>query len=136
MLAEAARIRGAEHAIAEKFKWERSRRPKCGCEFLHQPVPHAGPPRRHHSERLRFIRAREVVELAGQFGDCLIPGDLFELAVAFRARALERMPDAIRVIRDFDGRLPARAELALADRVLRISFELLRELHLYDAGLA
>src|SRR5688572_24815431 len=40
------------------------------------------------------------------------------------------------MIGDLDGSLTARAQLALADRILGIALELLRQAHANDAGLA
>src|SRR5436305_435335 len=45
------------------------------------------------------------------------------------------MSNAIRVIGDFSGSLPARAQLALTDRMSGIAFELFRQSHFGDAGL-
>src|SRR6185436_8975381 len=83
-----------------------------------------------------IVRGRQLIQLAGQLLDRLVPRDVLELAAAALAGALARLADAIGVIGDLNRGLPARAELALADRIFRVAFELLREPHANHAGLA
>src|SRR5207253_4286619 len=71
-----------------------------------------------------------------QLRDRLVPTDRLELTGAARAFALQRLRDAIGVIRDLDRRLPARAQSAAADGILRQPFDLLRDVRADDAALA
>ena len=52
------------------------------------------------------------------------------------AGSLARLVESIGVIRDLDRRLAARTQFALADRIVRIAFELLDEAHAHHARLA
>ena len=66
----------------------------------------------------------------------VVPGDRVVATVAAIAGALERLCDPIRVVRHLDGRLAARTEPALVDRVRRAAFELLGREDPDDAGLS
>src|SRR5688500_3669945 len=87
-------------------------------------------------EALLIVGREQRVELTGQLLDRLVPRNVDVLAAAPLARSLARLVEAIGVIGDLDGSLPARAQLALADRILWIAFQLLRQSHANDAGLA
>ena len=91
---------------------------------------------REERERLLIVSRGQRVELRDELGDRLVPRDFLELAGPARAGPLQRMREAIGVIRDLNRRLPARAQPALADRMRRVAFELLGDAHLHDAGLA
>src|SRR5262249_40239143 len=71
-----------------------------------------------------------------QFADRIIPAHRLEVAGAAIAGALHRLDHPIGVIGDLNRRLPARAQAALADRILGQAFEFLRDAHRHDAGLA
>ena len=75
------------------------------------------------------------VEAIDELLQGLVPRDLCELAAAAIPFPSHRRDDAIRVVRHLDGRLAADAQLSLAERMLRIAFELLDEPHANDAGL-
>ena len=64
------------------------------------------------------------VELAGQFGQRLVPGDSLPLAFASRADALQRIQDAIRVIAVPHAGVALGAQTAAGGDVLRVAFQL------------
>ncbi len=92
------------------------------------------PGRVERSEPLRPEPAS--VELCDQLGDRCVPRDGLIVAAAASAAPLERLNQPIGVIRDLDRRLAARTQRALADRMRRVAFELLREAHRHHAALS
>lgn len=87
-------------------------------------------------QRGLIIGRDEGIKLSDQFLDRLVPRDVGELSTATLARALARVREAVRMIGHLDRGLAARAQLALADRILGIAFELLGQAHADHAGLA
>src|SRR5262249_7560369 len=84
----------------------------------------AAPRARHQRQRFLIARGGQRIELAHQLADRFVPAHRLEVADAASAVALERLRHAIGVVGDLDRRLPARAQRALADRILREALEL------------
>src|SRR5262249_53203286 len=91
---------------------------------------------RQADERLLIAGRRERVEPRDELADRFVPAHGLEVAAAAVAVPLQRLRDAIGVIRDLDRRLAARTQPPVADRILGLAFELLRDAHRADAGLA
>jgi len=122
-----------QHIVRKELVGDRRWRPELRRELLEQP--RAVRAARTREDGQRALVAVERIELADQLGDRGVPGDRLELPVAPRSRSFQRLRDAIRMIRQLDRRLPARAERPLVDRVRRESFELLRDRKANDAVL-
>ena len=135
LVAEADRIGPAQHVFREEFIGDRRRRAEPFQQLRREREPAAAPRAREERERLLIVSRGQRVELPRELRDRLVPRDVPELAGAARAGPLHRVREAIGVIRDLNRRLPARAQAALADRILREPFELLGYAHLHDAGL-
>src|SRR5262249_36729368 len=107
---EAQQVRAPQDIIIEKLEGHRGRGAKASGELFDQFCATATLRPQQNREFLLVISRLERIELQNQFAQRLIPGNFFELALTTRARAFERVPDAIRVIRDLSRRLSARAK--------------------------
>ena len=122
LVAEADRVGPAQHVVAEQLEGDRRRRaePVRNSAASSQPAAAAaaasGTPatsdRRPRRARRAARRARAIASSQR---------DRLELAGAARAAALHRLRQPIGVIGDLNRRLPARAESALVDRMLRLA---------------
>src|SRR4029078_10264448 len=114
-----------QDVVAEQLEGQRSlsteRLRERGKRFVAMAAARA----REHRQRFLVPTSGERVELTGQFGDRLIPGDFLEGPGAAGTGALQRMRNPIGVKRNLNRRLPARTQSALADGMARLSFQLL-----------
>src|SRR5207247_8864696 len=133
---KAERVRAPQDIIIEELEGLRGGGAKASGELLDQFRASAALRPQQLGEFLLLIRRLERIELRNQFAQRLIPGNFFELALTARARAFERVPDAIRVIRDLGRRLSARAEFSAVDRMIGIAFQLFRQAHSGDVKLS
>ena len=135
--AETDRVGAAQHLVAENnSKVDRRRRAVALQQLRDQLETPAAARLGQKREALLIVGRHQRIELTGQFLDRFIPRDVDELPAAPLARSLARLVETIGVIRDLQRRLAARAQLALADRILGVALEFLDQPHANHAGLA
>src|SRR5262245_34345041 len=88
---------------------------------------------RQTGQRLLRACGRQRIKTRRQVRDRVVPGDRRVASAPAIALAFERLRDPVGVIRDLNGRLPARAQGAAVDRILGTPLELLRRENLDDA---
>jgi len=76
-------------------------------------------------ERLLVAGRRKRVQARHELLHRVVPGDRVVLGLATIAASLQRLRDAVRVIRDLNRRLTARAQPAVVHRMLGGAFEFL-----------
>ena len=75
-------------------------------------------------DRFRSVLVGKPAQLGTDLLACLIPRDLLPLARSARADSLERVVQALRVVKPLELKPHALAHLALVDGTLRIAFDL------------
>ena len=130
------RVRPSQHLVSEQLITDRRSCAEARQEFGDQRVAVAAARTSDDTRRDSGPAPRQRIELGHHFRDRVVPRDRLVATFSAIARALQRLRDAIGVIGHLNRRLTARAQAAAIDRVVRVSFQLLRSQDLHDAGLA
>src|SRR3954453_23530408 len=133
LAAKADRIGAAHALVAHRLEHDRRRRAELRRELGGQRRAAAAPRPRDERDRLLIARRRDRVQLADELADRFVPAHRREIAAAAIALALHRLGEAVGVIGDLYRRLAARAQAALADRILRLALAVLRDARGADA---